>query len=265
MRQRLPLVLSAAALLISILGATSLGQAALNAAIVKVAQYAKTAGVAKTAKKADVAQKAKKADTATQAKTAKTADTAQSAKTAKTADQAKQADKATEAQTAKHAAVADDATKVAGYEVSSTPEPGKLVPVAGDGKLPLATVDLSNVYSKSEAQALFVKHDARGIAVAGADVTSSGIASSYFNRTGGAAGVDHATGSGKYTVGFPGVTIDDSDLLLATVVGQFGVGEFRVISAKASGGDVVVEIKNQVGNFVDDPFSLVVFDASGSG
>jgi hypothetical protein len=133
MKQRLPLALSAAALLVAVFGATSMGHAAVQTLLkVKSVPFAKKAGFATRAGLANRAKLADRAKTADKAKTATTAGTASSATTAGTANTA---------------TTADNANSVNGIQASTTPTAGQLFPLGADAKFPSSVIPTSGTPS----------------------------------------------------------------------------------------------------------------------
>ncbi len=107
----------------------------------------------------------------------------------------------------------------------------------------------------------FLSSSSRGVAVAAARVTNTGSVLGYFNRSGGAPTVTHTTGSGSYTISFPGNSINvNIQIIQATVLGT--AGEIAVDSVS---GNVIVDTYNSAGAAADRQFTVVVFPASLSG
>jgi hypothetical protein len=120
MKQRLPLALSVAALLVAVLGATPIGNAAVHALLKpKTVAFAKRAGFAAKAGLANRAKVATKANTATTAGSANTATTAGTANSATTAA---------------------NANSVNGIQASTTPTAGQLFPLGPDAKFPASVI-----------------------------------------------------------------------------------------------------------------------------
>ena len=120
MKQRLPLALSVAALLVAVFGATSIGNAAVHALLKpKTVAFAKRAGFAAKAGLANRAKVATRANTATTAGSANSATTAGSANTATTAN---------------------NANSVNGIQASTTPTAGQLFPLGPDAKFPASVL-----------------------------------------------------------------------------------------------------------------------------
>lgn len=93
----------------------------------------------------------------------------------------------------------------------------------------------------------YAKTDTRGIATAGAVVTSAGDLKSWFNRAGGAPIVKD-TGEGDWEVIFPGVEPNaDQYVATATVIGVFGMA-----TVDYSGVDF--HVRTFLGNLAADTF-----------
>src|SRR4051794_13732024 len=166
------------------------------------------------------ADHANSADTATNADHATNADTATNADHANSADTATNADHATSADTATSAANADNL----------------------DG----------------QDSSAFLSSSSRGVAVVGAVVSTTGVLNGYFNRSGGTPTVTHTGGTGKYTISFPGVSINTNfQIVQASLYGT--AGEIAVNSVS---GNVIIQTYNSAGSSADRAFTLVVFPAS---
>lgn len=104
---------------------------------------------------------------------------------------------------------------------------------------------------------------ARGLAIAGADVGSNGTVVKWFNRAGGKPTVDHLTGSGEYTVSFPGIETEKALISLSSGTG--------FVSGGSTGGPgsnlVFVAGYAADGNatHADEQFYLLLYPASASG
>jgi hypothetical protein len=104
---------------------------------------------------------------------------------------------------------------------------------------------------------------ARGVAIAGADVGSNGSVVKWFNREGGKPTVEHLTGSGEYTVSFPGIQTERALISLSSGTGFVSGG-----STGGPGSNLVFVAgyaADGVDSHADEQFYLVLHSASASG
>lgn len=102
----------------------------------------------------------------------------------------------------------------------------------------------------------------RGVALAG--MTSPGgvspVVQIWFNRLGGVPTVIR-TGTGQYTVTFPGLSANVTTNVIASGNGP----NDDQVSVTSGSGSLLVTVLNGAGTAVDDYFSLVVFGSSSAG
>ena len=104
---------------------------------------------------------------------------------------------------------------------------------------------------------------ARGVAIAGADISLDGTVVKWFNRAGGKPTVDdHTSGSGEYTLGFPGVVTANTLVSVSSGTGQ--------VEGGSTGGPGSHQVF--VGGFprdgtvaTDEQFYILLYPASASG
>ena len=99
--------------------------------------------------------------------------------------------------------------------------------------------------------------NAPGVATGGVDVSTGGSVTGSFNRLGGTPTVNH-TGTGTYTVTFPGITADASSVPQVTLVGA----GFGLSNVQTSGGAFQVSTADTTGAAADHGFALTVFSGS---
>jgi hypothetical protein len=96
--------------------------------------------------------------------------------------------------------------------------------------------------------------NALGVAIGGVRADADGTRGAAFNRRGGTPTVTR-TGTGTYTVNFPGFTVDSGALPQVTLLGA-DFGEVRV---QTQGGDVQVFTATSAGAAADRAFALTLF------
>ena len=113
--------------------------------------------------------------------------------------------------------------------------------------------------------ASYVKNDARGLAVAGATIDSSGTLKSWFNRAGGPPTVSGGGDDGEYFVEFPGVAMSlTTHVATANLIGAPGL-----VTVDFSGGKL--HVRTWDGDVSADTFEegdhdhTVVVHPSGAG